>query len=312
MVSVSIGSKARNTSQQIELLGKTVRIERRGTDGDLKAAGQLIRDLDGKVDAIGLGGLDLFLVAAGKRFYLRDGLALARNASVTPVVCGAALKDTLERMVVEALDETVKWQGKRVLMVAGVDRFGMAETLASYGAQVTYGDLIFALGLPIPLRTLRQLHTVARILLPVITKVPISWIYPTGEKQTESTSGTHRARYFEEAEVIAGDFHFIRRYAPRDLSGKTVLTNTTTSEDVEDLRRRGVAQLITTTPRFNGRSLATNLLDAALVAIKGRGGLSAHEYHDLIVEAGLGPDIMQFGTQQAGAAPSPPQQTGQG
>ncbi|MEX2536284.1 MAG: quinate 5-dehydrogenase [Trueperaceae bacterium] len=289
-VSVSIGSRQRDVAVEVELLGKRVHIERFGTDGDMGRAAALIRELDGKVDAFGLGGLDLFFVAAGRRYYLRDGLRLAREAKKTPVVCGAGLKDSLERLAVEKLEERIGWKDRRVLMVSAVDRFGMAESLAQHGARVLYGDIIFALGLPVPIYDVRRLEMIARLLLPVISQVPIGWLYPTGKQQESSKSG-NRGRHFEWAEVIAGDFHFIKRYAPERLDGKIILTNTTTSQDVEDLRRRGVTQLITTTPRYEGRSLATNLLEAALVAAAGRHPLSNQEYLELIDEAGLEPQV---------------------
>lgn len=292
-VSVSIGSKSRDTKQAITLAGRTVLIERIGTDGDMEEAARIIRDLDGKVDAIGLGGIDIYLVAGNRRYYLRDGLKLARNAAVTPVVCGAALKDTLERMTVEQLGETIGWQGCRVLMVAGVDRFGMAEALDSHGADVLYGDMIFALGLPVPIRSLAGLRRVARLLLPVVSRLPFKWIYPTGTKQTANPSDG-RTRWFREAELLAGDFHYIRRYAPEDLTGKTILTNTTTTADVEDLKERGASRLITTTPRFGGRSLPTNLLEAALIAVAGSHPLTPAAYRQLIQEAGLHPDVTEL------------------
>ena len=59
VVSVSIGSATRNSSSEIEVLGERIQIERIGTDGDLEKAAALIRELDGKVDAIGIGGMDL-------------------------------------------------------------------------------------------------------------------------------------------------------------------------------------------------------------------------------------------------------------
>jgi len=39
------------------------------------------------------------------------------------------------------------------------------------------------------------------------------------------------------------------------------LTNTTTSENVEELKKRGVSLLITTTPVIEGRSFGTNVLE---------------------------------------------------
>ena len=74
VVSVSLGSSKRDATIEAELLGYKVAIERRGTDGDLTRAGAEICELDGKVDAIGLGGTDLFVTAGRRRYYIRDSV----------------------------------------------------------------------------------------------------------------------------------------------------------------------------------------------------------------------------------------------
>ena len=296
VVSVGLGSSSRDARIETELLGKPILIERKGSGGDLKKAAQMLRDLDGKVDAFGLGGTDLFIQAAGKRYYLRESLKLAKNAQVTPLVCGAGLKGTLERIVVRDLDKTLHWQDKRVLMLSAVDRFGMAETLAECGADVIYADLIFILGLPVPLKSLKALARLARVIAPAIVQLPVSVLYPTGSKQEKAEAGW-RTKYFDWAEVIAGDFHFVKRYAPEDLSGKVVLTNTTTAEDVEMLRARGLKTLITTTPRYNGRSLSTNMLEAAFVALSGKFPLTDTDYRELIERSGIKPDVLELNSQ---------------
>lgn len=293
VVSVGLGSSSRDAHIETELFGQPVVIERRGTDGSTIKAAAMLRDLDGKVDAFGLGGTDLFVQAAGRRYYIRESLKLAENASKTPIVCGAGLKDTLERLVVHDLDDTLQWRGKKVLMVSAVDRFGMAETLDALGADLLYGDVIFIFGLPVPLKSLSAVARVAGTFGPVTTQLPIKWLYPTGSKQEASETGW-RGKYFDWAEIIAGDFHFVRRYAPQDLTGKIVLTNTTTQDDVEMLRSRGVKTLITTTPRFDGRSLSTNMLEAAFVALSGKHPLSDQDYRDLIEKSGIRPDVLEL------------------
>ena len=293
VVSVGLGSSTRDAHIETELLGRRVVIERRGTDGDLAKAAAMLRDLDGKVDALGLGGVVLFVQAAGRRYYMREAVNLAKNAPHTPTVCGAGLKNSLERIVVERLDDTLHWHGKRVLMVSGVENFGMAEALNALGARVTYADLVFFLGVPIPLKSLPALARAAQMLGPVVTQLPISWLYPTGSKQETNQSGW-RSRYFEDADVIAGDFHLIRRYLPESLTGKIILTQTTTPADVELLRQRGVETLITTTPRFEGRSLSTNMLEAAFVALSGKYPLSDADYRELIEQSGIVPDVLEL------------------
>jgi hypothetical protein len=301
VVSVSLGSSRRDVDQTVEMLGHEVHIERRGTDGDVAAAARLIAELDGTVDAIGLGGLDLFLSWRGRRYYFRDARRMAAGAKRTPVVCGAGLKDTLERRAVALLDASVGWRDRRVLITSAVDRSGMTEALATAGAELAYGDLAFGLRVPYLVRSARAFDLLARTLAPVVTKLPISWVYDTGTKQDRGDTTTERyARFYRWAEVIAGDWHFIRRFAPADLAGKAVLTNTTTRDDVAFLSRRGAARLITTTPRYGGRSIATNLLEAAFVGIRGR-RLERADFEVLLDEFDYRPTEIDLTTLQAAA-----------
>ena len=54
---------------------------------------------------------------------------------------------------------------------------------------------------------------------------------------------------------------------PDDLNGKIVVTNTTTAKNVEELQKRGLRMLVTTTPRLEGRSFGTNVMEATLRAL---------------------------------------------
>ena len=90
VVSVSLGSSGRDHRAQVTLMGEAFDISRVGTDGKLDAAIGLVRELDGTVDAIGLGGIDVYLYAGRHRYALRDGLRLLDAANVTPVA-GAKL-----------------------------------------------------------------------------------------------------------------------------------------------------------------------------------------------------------------------------
>jgi hypothetical protein len=60
-VSVSLGSSARDKKVVISLKGEQIVAERIGTDGDAQKARRLFAELDGKVDALGVGGVDLYL-----------------------------------------------------------------------------------------------------------------------------------------------------------------------------------------------------------------------------------------------------------
>ena len=72
---------------------------------------------------------------------------------------------------------------------------------------------------------------------------------------------------------------------PDTLPGKTIITNTVTSDDRAMLKKAGVKLLITTTPCLEGRSFGTNVMEAMLVAVKGaQAPLIAAEYIDLLEE----------------------------
>ncbi|MHB1043894.1 MAG: quinate 5-dehydrogenase [Eubacteriales bacterium] len=300
VVSVSLGSSRRDHKVEVGLLGEKFEISRRGTDGDLDRAEAILRELDGQVDAIGLGGLDVYLYAGKKRYVVRDGLRLMEAVKITPVVDGSGLKNTLEREVVRILAGSTDLlkKGTKVLMVSSVDRFGMAEAIADLGCDVTYGDLIFSAGIPYPIKTVTELEDIANRTLPELVKMPIHMLYPTGKKQeTQDEDKVKKfSSYYYEAEVIAGDFHLIRRFMPAGLNGQTVLTNTTTKDDLEFLREKGVGTLVTTTPEFSGRSFGTNVMEAALVAILGKRWeeVTEEDYLDLLERLEFKPRIVKL------------------
>jgi hypothetical protein len=295
VVSISLGSSRRNHAVTIEMAGETCSVERIGTDGDLAKMVTMIKDLDGQVHAFGLGGMDLYIYAGDRRYTLREAKIVVRAAKKTPIVDGSGLKNTLERTVVDFLREQTQILDKkpRVLMMAGVDRFGMAEALDEAGCRLTFGDLIFTIGIPVPLHSLRALDLVARVLAPIVCQLPLAMIYPTGKKQEENKPKF--PKLFAEADIVAGDFHFIRRYMPEDMKGKTIITNTTTADDVALLRTRGVKTLVTTTPELSGRSFGTNVMEALLVAVSGQDHeLSPQEYAKLLTDVKFLPRVQEL------------------
>lgn len=300
VVSVSLGSSRRDHKVVVDLLGESVEIARVGTDGDFNRALDLLREIDGKVDAIGLGGIDVYLFVRQKRFAIRDGLRLIEAVKVTPVVDGSGLKNTLEREVVRRLaaETSLLKKGARVLMVSSVDRFGMAEALSGMGCDVTFGDLIFTAGIPYPIKSTDELEELANRILPEIAKMPFHMIYPTGKKQDSQDEAKVKkfAGFYHDSEVIAGDFHLIKRFMPAGMNGQTVLTNTTTREDINFLKEKGVGTLVTTTPEYEGRSFGTNVMEAAMVAILGKPWeeITAKDYLDLLDRLGFRPRVLDL------------------
>jgi hypothetical protein len=296
-VSISIGSSTRNKAVEIELLGEKVSIERIGTDGDMEKAAQLYKEMDGKVDAFGVGGADLGLQVADKWYPLYSVQPMVRFVQKTPLVDGAGLKNTLENKLASFIDAKiggyVQERGKKVLVVSGADRWGMSKSFLDNGYECVFGDLMFGLGVPVPVRTEKDLKRLAAILLPVVGRIPFEWLYPTGEKQEKREPKW--VKYYEWGSVIAGDCHYIKRHMPDRLDGKIVATNTTTEADVEMFKQAGIRYLITSTPVLEGRSFGTNMMEAALVAVSGKNRkLTSEEYEKLLDQLGFEPQLQQL------------------
>jgi hypothetical protein len=292
-VSVSLGSPIRDKRVVVDFKGESIRVERIGTGGDAKEARRLFRELDGRVDVLAVGGIDLYVCLDGRDYPVHAGLKLVQDVKHTPLVDGRVLKYVLERRVFElaapALGGTPHF--RRAFMPFAVDRIGLAEAVTAVADELLIGDLMFVLGIPIAVRGLDRFRKLARTLLPIVGYLPMSMLYPPGAKGEKPKY----QRYWTAADLIAGDMHYIQSYSPPDLSGKTVVTNTTTEENIELLRTRGVGTVITTTPRFEGRSFGVNLMEAVLTAYAGKGRpLDDAELDALIDELELRPSVMRL------------------
>lgn len=296
-VSISIGSSKRDKAVEVELLGERVQIERIGTDGDMEKAAQLYKEMDGKVDAFGVGGADLGVLVADRWYPLYSVQSMVRFVKKTPLVDGAGLKNTLENRLAPFIDASigayVSEKGKKVLIALGADRWGMTTSFVDAGYECVFGDLMFALGLPFPLRSIESVKRLAALVMPIAGRLPFTWIYPTGEKQEKRDPKWEQ--YYQWATVVSGDCHYVKRHMPDRLDGKVIATNTTTPADVEMFRQAGVKYLVTSTPVLEGRSFGTNMMEAALVAVSGKGRvLTREELNQMLDQLEFEPQLQEL------------------
>jgi hypothetical protein len=294
-VSISLGSPSRDKCVQVQLKDQLIQVERIGTGGDEHRARQLFAELDGQVDALSMGGIDLYVRLDGRDYPIRAALRLVQDVRQTPLVDGRVLKYVLERRVFEltAPDLGGKPHFQRAFMPSCVDRIGLVEAVSQVAEEVLIGDLMFYLGVPLAIHGLAHFKRVARILLPVAGFFPLAMLYPPGAK--DEPLHPKYVRYWQQADLLAGDLHYIRKYSPPDLGGKTVLTNTTTPENIDMLRARGVCQVITSTPRYDGRSFGVNMMEAVLTAYASLGRpLSEVELDALIDDLDLRPSVISL------------------
>jgi hypothetical protein len=250
----------------------------------MEKAAQIYRELDGQVDAFGVGGADLGAMVADKWYPLYSVNKMVRFVQKTPIVDGTGLKNTLENRAAPFLDEHIAshLQPRRAFIPLGIDRWGMSKSFLDSGFECTFGDLLFGLGIPIVVHSEKALKILAALLMPIAGRLPFEWVYPTGKKQEERRPKGEK--YYQWGTVIAGDCHYVRRHMPDRLDGKIIVTNTTTPDDVAQFKAAGVKYLLTTTPVLDGRSFGTNMMEAALIAIAGKGRTLSREELSLMLE----------------------------
>ena len=298
ILSISVGSSSRDHTTRHTFLGQECELSRQGTDGDFEKAVARYRELDGKVDAFGVGGAEFFLRVADRKYYFRDIKRIRAAIKISKVGDGNGVKGMLEKRAFAQLEkylnekEGKSLRGMPALQTTAVDRYGMGQAMVDAGLDVVFGDFMFTMGLPISMKKLSTVRVVAAILLPVITQLPYMWFYPLGSEQDKEPQARWQDQY-RRANVIAGDFLQIRNFMPDDMSGKIVVTNTTTAKNVEELKKRNLHILVTVTPRLEGRSFGTNVMEATLLALmdKPQSAVTEADFLDLIERIPLLPNI---------------------
>jgi hypothetical protein len=297
VLSISVGSPSRDHTTVVNFLGQEIEISRQGTNGDFKKALALYKKYDGMVDAFGVGGTEFYLLVGKRKYYFREGKTIRKAIHISKVGDGNGIKSIMSMRAMTALEAHLQKEGRtlkgmKALKTNAVDRYGMAEALVNAGCNVVFGDFMFTLGVPLAVHKLSTVRLVAALLLPVATQLPFSWFYPLGSEQDKAPK-TKWGKYFEEATLIAGDFVQIRQNMPEDLHGKIIVTNTTTAKNVEELQKRGVNILVTTTPRLEGRSFGTNVMEATLLALmdKPQNEVQSTDFIDILDRIPMLPNI---------------------
>lgn len=276
VVSVSLGTTRRDFQEELELpLGKVV-VERVGCHGSFTRAAQVLSSLDGKVAALGLAGANLDYYIGDHRIPCPAGRRLASQVLKTPLVDGSGWKQAVEPLAVEVLqNQGITLAGKTALVVSVLDRYWLAEALSRAGCKVLAGDPLFGLKLPLVL-PLSLFARIARWTMPALSHLPLSFLYPLGPAQEKA--GRTWNSFARHVDIIAGNWHFIRRYLLPCLSkDKILITSGTNGEDLRFLKQQGIKWVVSTTPLWKVGCPSANAVEAALVALgAGKGDLSTY------------------------------------
>jgi predicted amino acid dehydrogenase len=291
---------------ETSFLNTELQIQRIGCHGNVPQAGALIKEYDGKVDAIGLEGMPSSLQLGGASRLHVAGASLLEIAQRTPVVNGGGVRAGLERWGVILADRAQPgiFSQKHVLLVPGLNHEGLEQALSRHTPYIRYADPVVYFALP-DFPGIGSRSTLKRAATPTLENLqdaPFRRITPQA-----GYPGVPRAvRPFVWADILAGDIGAILRYAPARLAHKIVLVNSASDEHVSELRKRGASILVALIPNLQGslprRGWGEATIEAILAAVRPspEAPLSEDTYLDMIAEVEWKPDIFMLQPGETG------------
>ena len=268
VVSVSLGPRARDFEFRARLWDEDFHVRRVGTDGDVTLARRLVREHDGQVDCIALGGMAVAFRVGDRTWRHQETLRIARAARSTPVVSGRGLKAIVDRWAIReiARREPGLFADANVLFLSGIANWDAVSVVAEFTPNLSFADPILHFGAPKVLGDVPSLLRYARVAMPLLTRRPYVSFFPRGKTGEGIQQGLLK-RFCDQADVVVGDLRLVRHYAPRDLTNKVVVTDDADDAAIDDFRSRGAAVLITTTPKvFAEHPMDLQILHAMAIA----------------------------------------------
>src|SRR6185369_1173491 len=131
IVSLSLGTSDRDYEFTGAFLGKKFQIKRVGCNGDMELLKKRIREYDGKVDTIGLGGISAYFKVGKKVHIHQEAQSLIKLAKKTPVADGRGLKSILQAWTIRDINLRLKdlFTRENVLFLSGIAQYEMATVM---------------------------------------------------------------------------------------------------------------------------------------------------------------------------------------
>lgn len=295
IVSISVGSAEHDYEFTGTFLGKKFNIKRVGCNGDISLVKKRVREYDGEVDAIGLGGISAQFKIGNTTHIHQEAQSVIKQARKTPVADGRGLKSILQAWTIRAVNQNLKdiFNHENILFMSGIGQYEMAKVLEEYTSNLTFCDPMVHFSTPYFLESINALEYYAAASMPVLTRLPYSWFYPKGWNGDE-WKPLLLGKPFEKAEVVVGDFSYVRHYTPSMLPNKMVVTDSIDDAGIALLKKRGVSTIITTVPDFFKQRVDINVVHAIMAAYleKKPSEIGENDYLDIIDRAGIEPRVI--------------------
>lgn len=296
IVSISLGKAERDYEFTGTFLGKKFQIKRVGCDGNIDLVRKRIKEYDGQVDVIGLGGISAYFKIGNTVHIHQEAQSLIKTAKKTPVADGRGLKSILQGWTIRSINQRLKdlFNYENVLFLSGIAQYEMVQVMQEYTNNFSFCDPLIHFNTPYTLDSVNALEYYAAASMPVLTRMPYSWFYPKGW-DGDQWKPLLLSKPFEKAEVIVGDYTYIRHYTPSMLPNKIVVTDSVDDAGIALLKKRGVRTIISTVPDlFKQQRIDINVMHALFAAYleKKPQEISENDYLEIFDRASIEPRVI--------------------
>ncbi|MDM8536686.1 hypothetical protein QUF70_08035, partial [Desulfobacterales bacterium HSG17] len=301
-VSISLGSKNDDYEFETEFLGQDFHIKRLGINGNLDKAAKLLKDLDGQVDAFGLGSVKFPLIIGPKRLLQKhhDQLQVLTSQMKTPVTTGATLRNVGHEWSIRHIQYSFGnnyFDNRRVLFLSGMINFNLARVINEYTDNLMFCDPVLENGIPKFLNSLEDFKSYANEIHGVLKWVP-SKRFSKSAIPLGAWNKYLVKKAMQKANIIVvpsyGFYNYLQETTLEELAGKTIITATAYDDRISFLKDRGVSEIIDTTPKVMERVVGVNVLEAVILAAHGKklDELGKDDFLEIVAEQRMDPRVV--------------------
>jgi predicted amino acid dehydrogenase len=294
VLNVSLADSADDYQADVRFLGRSFRLERIGTDGDVEAAGARVRTGADTAAAVAVTGIREAQVTGLYDGELEAIEQVRRATDAVPVVDGHVLQDVLQEWAIRHVQVEMPgfFDNARTVVLGGVNHDRTTRVLREFTANLEFADPVLRFDLPARLDANPLLGLAVQTSLRPLRLLPgplRSRVRAPG--QTLSHALARRAA--RDADVVVATYEELTGFGLEDLAGKTLVTSAISDERLAELGRRGVDMVLDSTPQPFGVTVSAAMLEAMMVALAAdHGGLTNDDLLDMIVAAGLEPRLL--------------------
>jgi predicted amino acid dehydrogenase len=293
VVNVSLTGPDRDYDETVTFLGRSIRLVRIGTSGDVASAEDAVGEWEHLADAIAVTGIREARAAGLYDGELEAVDRVKRATTLVPVTDGHSLRGVLQEWAIRHVQDEMPgyFTNARTLVLGGLNHHKTVRILREFTANLEFADPLLRWDVPSRVDANPLLGLAAKATMWPVRRLP-------GQVQSRIKAPGSRLsaglahRFAKDCDVVVATFDELFAFGLEDLSGKAVITAAISDDRLAYLGEHGVDMVLDAVPQPFDVTITSGVLEAMMIAVAGGGVLTHDDMLDMIVSAGLEPRVL--------------------